>query len=127
MLVRQSDNGARAMPFRRLIGLLIVVPLVLSGCGLTPGQSNQAGNGPVLSNDLIRGCEPRPQPGSIPPPPGMPPRPGAPPPGSDVAAVGIKEGVKAVDFTLKDIHGNEFTLSRLLDEKPVVMVFGSFT
>ena len=33
----------------------------------------------------------------------------------------------AVDFTLKDIHGNTVSLAGLLSEKPVVMVFGSFT
>ena len=40
---------------------------------------------------------------------------------------GPKIGEKAVNFTLKDISGNEFRLSRLLAEKPVMMVFGSFT
>ena len=33
----------------------------------------------------------------------------------------------AVNFTLKDINGGEFRLSQLLVEKPVMMVFGSFT
>jgi hypothetical protein len=33
----------------------------------------------------------------------------------------------AVDFTLKDTYGSEYSLSALLAEKPVVMVFGSFT
>jgi peroxiredoxin len=36
-------------------------------------------------------------------------------------------GELAIDFTLKDIHGSEYTLSKLLGEKPVVMIFGSFT
>ena len=40
---------------------------------------------------------------------------------------GLGIGEMAVNFTLSDIHGNEFRLSRLLAEKPVMMVFGSFT
>ena len=36
-------------------------------------------------------------------------------------------GERPVDFTLKDIHGTEFTLSKALMSKPVLMVFGSFT
>ena len=40
---------------------------------------------------------------------------------------GLRVGEKAVDFTLRDIYGTEFGLSQLLTEKPVVMVFGSFT
>ncbi len=41
--------------------------------------------------------------------------------------VGLVEGDTAIDFTLKDIHGNIVSLSELLSEKPVVMIFGSFT
>jgi len=41
--------------------------------------------------------------------------------------VGLGIGETAVDFTLRDIYGNEYTLSRLLTEKPVIMIFGSFT
>jgi hypothetical protein len=36
-------------------------------------------------------------------------------------------GEIAVNFTLKDIHASEFSLSQLLAEKPVLMIFGSFT
>jgi cytochrome oxidase Cu insertion factor (SCO1/SenC/PrrC family) len=36
-------------------------------------------------------------------------------------------GEVAVNFTLKDTYGSEYSLSALLAEKPVVMVFGSFT
>ena len=36
-------------------------------------------------------------------------------------------GQLAIDFTLKDTKGNGYTLSNLLAEKPVVMIFGSFT
>ena len=40
---------------------------------------------------------------------------------------GLEVGKVAVDFTLKDTQGREYSLSALLTEKPVVMVFGSFT
>jgi hypothetical protein len=40
---------------------------------------------------------------------------------------GLQVGEKAIDFRLTDIHSTEFLLSQLLVEKPVVMVFGSFT
>lgn len=40
---------------------------------------------------------------------------------------GLAVGGTAVNFTLKDINGSEFRLSQLLAEKPVMMVFGSFT
>jgi cytochrome oxidase Cu insertion factor (SCO1/SenC/PrrC family) len=40
---------------------------------------------------------------------------------------GVGVGEMAVDFTLKDTYGSEYSLSALLVEKPVVMVFGSFT
>lgn len=40
---------------------------------------------------------------------------------------GLGVGDQAEDFTLKDIHGIEYTLSQLVKQKPVVLVFGSFT
>ncbi len=40
---------------------------------------------------------------------------------------GLEVGTNAIDFTLKDTFGNEFTLSNLLAEKPVVLILGSFT
>ena len=46
---------------------------------------------------------------------------------SDFKNAGLGIGEIAVNFTLKDIHGSEIRLSQLLAEKPVVMVFGSFT
>ncbi len=42
-------------------------------------------------------------------------------------AAGLAVGETAVDFTLKDINGNTVSLAGLLIEKPVLMVFGSFT
>lgn len=41
--------------------------------------------------------------------------------------VGLNIGAKAIDFIIKDINGKEYRLSRLLAEKPVMLVFGSFT
>ncbi len=45
----------------------------------------------------------------------------------DFESAGLSEGDTAIDFTLKDIHGKEYSLSRLLAEKPVLFTFGSFT
>jgi cytochrome oxidase Cu insertion factor (SCO1/SenC/PrrC family) len=73
----------------------------------TPVPATLEPGGPVLSSALKRGCQP---PGS-----------------AGFANVGLAEGATAVDFTLKDTGGNEVSLSDLLREKPVVMVFGSFT
>ena len=39
-----------------------------------------------------------------------------------------KAGDPAPDFTLSDVRGeNQIQLSRLFEEKPVALVFGSFT
>ena len=63
---------------------------------------------PILSSDLKRGC-------------------------TDSSAqkgfsdVGLHTGELAVAFHLRDIDGKEVSISRLLAEKPVVLVFGSFT
>lgn len=39
----------------------------------------------------------------------------------------ISEGDQAIDFTLKDVDGTSYTLSTLLETKPVLMIFGGFT
>ncbi len=65
-------------------------------------------NGLELSDALIRGCE-RTR------------------PSGGFANAGLAVGETAVDFTLKDVNGNTVSLAGLLAEKPVVMVFGSFT
>ena len=39
----------------------------------------------------------------------------------------VTEGDQAIDFTLKDTNGVEYRLSQLLQTRPVLMVFGSFT
>ncbi len=64
--------------------------------------------GPELSDALMRGCERTRASGGF-------------------ENVGLAVGETAVDFTLQDVHGNTVSLAGLLAEKPVVMVFGSFT
>lgn len=94
---------------------LLALPIVACGSEITPATSspstpnNVEPEGPVLSTALKRGCSPV-EGGNV-----------------DVDNTGLAIGETAVNFTLKDIKGNEYTLSQLLDEKPVVMVFGSFT
>ncbi len=58
---------------------------------------------PLLSGDLTRGCQ------------------------RGVGTNGLAVGTPAVDFTLDDTMGQRYTLSAMLAEKPVMMVFGSFT
>ena len=48
-------------------------------------------------------------------------------PGGFRGVGGPLPGELAIDFTLKDVHGDEHHLLDLLAEKPVVLVFGSFT
>ncbi len=71
-------------------------------------ESSDNVSGPVLASDLVRDIE-------------LPRLYG------DFDNVGLTIGETAVDFTLKDVHGNTVSLRGLLSEKPVVMVFGSFT
>jgi len=40
---------------------------------------------------------------------------------------GINEGDSAVDFSLKDIHGETHRLSDLLETKPVLLILGGYT
>ena len=47
--------------------------------------------------------------------------------GENFDQAGLQVGELAVNFTLKDIDGQEQRLSRLLATGPVVMEFGSFT
>ena len=48
-------------------------------------------------------------------------------PSGGIGRAGIPQGAPAVDFTLKDTDGRGHTLSAMLAQKPVMMVFGSFT
>jgi hypothetical protein len=75
---------------------------------LSTTPSNEQPEELVLSNALTRSCERNGSSG-----------------GFDNA--GLAVGETAVNFTLKDIGGNTVSLADLLSEKPVVMVFGSFT
>jgi len=50
-----------------------------------------------------------------------------PPVSTDFNSAGIAEGETAVEFNLNDTTGNDVSLSGLLQEKPVVLVLGSFT
>ncbi len=42
-------------------------------------------------------------------------------------STGVKTGDTAIEFTLKDIEGTSYSLSSLLETKPVLLVFGSYT
>ena len=75
---------------------------------ISPAPNFKETRKPELSDSLIRGCQGRRSAG-----------------GFDKA--GLPEGETAVDFTLKDTVGTTVSLSELLREKPVVMIFGSFT
>lgn len=74
------------------------------------GASGDKYEAPLLSDDLKTGC----QSGQI-------------AAQKSIEEVGFKVDDRAVDFTLKDTQGNEVTLSGLLAEKPVLMIFGAFT
>jgi len=96
---------------------VVLFPLLLAACSpaeapagsnTSPPDTVQNSGGLTLSNALRRNCQ----------------RDG---PSRGFDSVGLDAGATAVDFTLKDVDGTEFSLSRLLAEKPVVMVFGSFT
>jgi hypothetical protein len=50
-----------------------------------------------------------------------------PPVSSNFNSIGITEGETAVKFNLNDTIGNDVSLSGLLQEKPLVLVLGSFT
>ena len=94
---------------------LLALPIVACSSEITPATSlpiaqiNVEPEGPVLSTALKRGCSPV-EGGQV-----------------DANNTGLAIGETAVNFTLKDIKGDEYELSRLIDEKPVVIVFGSFT
>jgi cytochrome oxidase Cu insertion factor (SCO1/SenC/PrrC family) len=99
-----------------LIGMLQVLLLLLVACGPAatsssqnsqPASTNVKSKEPVLSDTLSRGCG---SPGVF---------------ASD--KTGLAVGAKAINFTLKDTNGTEVRLSHLLAEKPVIMIFGSFS
>ena len=57
-----------------------------------------------LSTQLVRDCE-----------------------GRDPNSRGPQVDEPAIEFILLDVEGNEYVLSDLLAEKPVILIFGSFT
>jgi hypothetical protein len=59
---------------------------------------------PILSTDLIGGCDTEKRNNQRP-----------------------KVGEQAIEFTLMDIKGKSYTLSEMLMEKPVILIFGSYT
>jgi cytochrome oxidase Cu insertion factor (SCO1/SenC/PrrC family) len=95
-----------------LIGMLQVLLLLLVACSPAatsssqPASTNVKSKKLVLSDNLIRNCK-----------------------AEDYASdkIGLPVGEKAINFTLKDLKGNDVTLSKLLVEKPVLLIFGSFT
>ena len=46
---------------------------------------------------------------------------------SPYTAGGLVEGDMAFDFTLYDLNGDSHTLSKMLEEKPVVLIWGMYT
>jgi cytochrome oxidase Cu insertion factor (SCO1/SenC/PrrC family) len=88
----------------RIIWLFIILVVGLLGCAspISVSSPEKDSTGPISSDALIRNCG-----------------------GSSPKVLNIDDLV--VDFTLKDIRGIEYTLSQLLKEKPVILVFGSYT
>ena len=94
-----------------VVGMILMLILLTVACSPpSTSASNPATNAepkePVLSDVLVRNCTA----GQTP-----------------AEDVGLPIGGKAINFTLKDVRGTEVRLSRLLAEKPVLMIFGSFT
>jgi cytochrome oxidase Cu insertion factor (SCO1/SenC/PrrC family) len=88
-----------------LISLLLLMSL--TACSTTTPSTSDAKTEPVLSGTLKSGCG---NPGTY-----------------ATDKTGLAVGSQAINFTLKDTAGNEVRLSKLLAEKPVVLIFGSFS
>jgi hypothetical protein len=80
------------------------VPVTPTSTPLSPTPEPTHETALVLSTELVSGCER--QDGSDP---------------------NLREGDLAVDFSLMDVGGNTFVLSDLLKDKPVALIYGSFT
>lgn len=99
-----------------LFGILVVILLMMVfGACTSASDTGEINNSdiqktikPVLSDALLRGCERAET-------------------SRNFSNVGLAVGETAVGFTLQDTQGNMVSLSDLLIEKPVMMVFGSFT
>ncbi len=109
--------------YRSLLVGGLILTLLVAGCSQPsveshiPAPANEASEkssqasenvGLVLSDELIREMKRTRRSG-------------------DFDDVGLSIGERAVDFTLRDVDRNTVSLRSLLSEKPVVMVFGSFT
>ena len=91
-----------------LIAILGLVALSVIACNSTSSPPADVGFAEqALPTTLERGCSPSTL--------------------ENVNDAGLAVGEMAIDFTLNDTYGNEYVLSQLLVEKPVVMIFGSFT
>ncbi len=101
--------------------LILATSLALAACSPAEGPAGGSGAvqpdtgpkagsaaGPQLSNALKANCEEGRTSGGI-------------------GQAGIPQGAPAVDFTLQDTEGRDHTLSAMLAQKPVLLVFGSFT
>ncbi|UCC77848.1 MAG: hypothetical protein JSW37_05640 [Anaerolineales bacterium] len=102
----------RLLRFRRsalcAMVVLLLFSIALGACAAaspTPAPTLTSPLAPQLPTNLIRGCRPL---------------------GARTSR-GPDVGELAIDFTLRDVDGNEHTLSQLLADKPVVLIFGSFT
>ena len=81
--------------------------------GVDSGGGGDGDGGPVLSDALVSGCFNWPAEEFS--------------TDNHAQVQTIAEGGLAVEFTLKDVDGVAHTLSGLLSDKPVLMVFGSYT
>jgi hypothetical protein len=62
------------------------------------------GVAPLLSTELVRGCL-----------------------RGDQTENELREGDPAVEFSLMDVEGETYVLSELLQEKPIALIYGSYT
>ena len=96
------------------ITVIILLTLVFGACTSTSKSSEitdsdiQGATELALSDALLRGCKLTEA-------------------SRNFNNVDLAVGETAVDFALQDTQGNTVSLAGLLIEKPVVMVFGSFT
>ena len=91
---------------------LTVTTVILVGCvsrvNKTDDSTTRLAEPVILSDALKRNCQQSEAPRNF-------------------DSTGLAVGEHAVEFTLKDVNGQEYTLSEMLVEKPVVLVFGSYT
>jgi cytochrome oxidase Cu insertion factor (SCO1/SenC/PrrC family) len=96
--------GKKLVPWM-LFSLLLLMSF--TACNTASPATSGAKTEPVLSSTLKSGCD---NPGVY-----------------ATDKTGLAVGSQVINFTLKDTDGNEVRLSKLLAQKPVVLIFGSFT